>query len=97
MQSRWRGGTNLERLMLNRDLPRLELFFQAGLLQDCVGGVARQDFAVDGDMPLGEWAVPNLMVAFAAANPVTTVGFEDFLYVGGKVAHQLRSEIIASR
>jgi hypothetical protein len=37
------------------------------------------------------------MVAFAAANPVTTVGLEDFLYVGGKVTHQLRSEIIASR
>jgi hypothetical protein len=35
------------------------------LPQDCVGRVAGLDFAVNCYMPFCDWAVPNVMVAFA--------------------------------
>ena len=60
------------------------MFIQAGLLHDRIGGVARKDFTIHRDMSLGDRAVPNFMVPFTIAHPVTAVGFENLLYCGGR-------------
>jgi hypothetical protein len=57
------------------------------LLGDGVGGVAGQDLGVDHETPLGQWAVPDLMVAFALALETASALLED--------AFELRREVAA--
>lgn len=45
----------------------------AALLHDGVGGMSGLDPGVHGDMPLGDGAVPDIMVALAAADECAIV------------------------
>jgi hypothetical protein len=40
------------------------MFRQAGLLQDGVGGVPRLDLAIDREVPPGDRAAPDFMIAW---------------------------------
>lgn len=41
----------------------LKTAWQSSLLEHCIGGVARLDFAIDNEMQLSDGAVPDFVIA----------------------------------
>lgn len=56
----------------------------AALLHDLVGCMSRFDFSVNGDICIGDRAVPNVMIALAMTDKITAVQLQnitDFLLI----------------
>src|ERR1019366_4150136 len=65
-----------------------ELLRDAGLPQHRIRGVPREDLLVYGKTPLGDWAVPDLMVSAAGSVKVTIVSAENLLHPWREAGHQ---------
>lgn len=50
----------------------LKCLVEARLLQNAVGGVARLDLAIHREVTIGEWAVPDFVIALSLANPIAS-------------------------
>lgn len=70
-----------------RDATMSEVLRNPCLLQDLIGGVTRLDLAIDGEAPLGDGAMPDLVVAFPLAVERATMIAEHFLHGRREVCH----------
>ena len=64
----------------------LKLMPNSRLFHNRVRRVARQDFTVHREMPFGDWAEPDFVIALALANRATTVLYENTLHLRGEGA-----------
>ena len=56
-----------------------ELWLDSRLLQDRIGGEAFAGRGVEREVPLGDWAMPDFVVALAVADERTAVRLQDAL------------------
>ena len=65
----------------------LKLFWQTGLFENAVGGMARLDFPIYGKAELREWAVPDFVISFALTFKMATIFGKDFFDYWGVISH----------
>jgi hypothetical protein len=58
----------------------LELLLDTGLFHGCVRRVSRLDHAIDGELAVRDWTVPDFMVAATLAMKVASVLSQCFAY-----------------
>ncbi len=63
---------------------RLERLGKPRLLQYSIGRMARQDFIIDGETPMCEGAIPNIVIALPASFKTATGLFEKGFDFRGK-------------
>jgi len=80
-----------------RTIKELNFYLQSSIFKSFVGTGALVNLAVDGEIMVVYWGMPDIMVAFAMTYKITAMGRQNLFNFTGVVRHQTASKIISSR
>jgi hypothetical protein len=74
----------------------LKRFWQAGLFQDAIGGVARLNVVVDGKSDARDRTFPNLVIATAVSYEIASGFLQNFLQFWSETFHAAQWDRVMS-